>query len=128
MEDRRIEAIASIAHAANKAYCEVLGDHSHAPWTTAPAFQKEGLIKGVERCLDALERGEVVAGEDMHRAWMDHKLDEGWRYGPDKSTEEKTHPCIVEYADLPIEQQVKDSLFIAIIEALWGKDFDGGST
>jgi hypothetical protein len=30
----------------------------------------------------------------------------------------KTHPCLVPFADLPEDQQRKDALFIAIVQAL----------
>jgi hypothetical protein len=45
-------------------------------------------------------------------------MNEGWVYGETKDPVAKTHPCLVAYNDLPIEQQVKDHLFRAVVKAL----------
>ncbi|MFD0468599.1 RyR domain-containing protein [Nonomuraea thailandensis] len=54
----------------------------------------------------------------MHEAWCEHKRAEGWTYGPDKDPDAKTHPCLVPYDQLPVEQRVKDAVFHAIVGAL----------
>ena len=43
---------------------------------------------------------------------------DGWVYGAEKNAELKTHPCLVPYGDLPVEQRVKDELFTAIVKAV----------
>jgi hypothetical protein len=35
-----------------------------------------------------------------------------------KDPDAKTHPCILPYHELPLEQRLKDSLFMAIVHAL----------
>lgn len=52
-------------------------------------------------------------------AWVDDKIAHGWRYGAEKDTERKTHPCLVPLGQLPRYQQDKNRLFIAIVRALW---------
>jgi len=44
--------------------------------------------------------------------WVDDKLKEGWIYGLVKDPEGKTHPCLVEYNELPEPQKKKDEVVI----------------
>ena len=39
--------------------------------------------------------------EMMHQNWMKTHLDTGWTYGELKDEGLKTHPCLVEYDQLP---------------------------
>ena len=103
--------IARICHEVNRAICESQGDTSQVPWDEAPEWQKESAMAGVLGIIG----GEITKPEDSHRSWTEHKLNEGWVYGPVKDAEAKTHPCLVEYAALPPEQRVKDSLFFAVV-------------
>jgi hypothetical protein len=49
---------------------------------------------------------------------MKDKLEAGWVWGPVKSSENKTHPCLVPFEELPEFQKKKDKLFCAIVDAL----------
>jgi hypothetical protein len=53
-----------------------------------------------------------------HENWTKFKLGEGWVHGLVKDEENKTHPCLVPYSQLPPEQKVKDYVFRAIVHAL----------
>lgn len=105
--------IASVCHEANRAYCLTLGDTSQEPWTSAPAWQRESAIKGVQAHL----AGDLTPRES-HESWLAEKAATGWKYGPVKNAETKEHPCFVPYHDLPLAQQKKDALFSAIVAAL----------
>lgn len=109
-----LRSIAKVCHEANRAYCESIGDTSQAPWEQAPDWQKQSAIKGVAFHLSNPD----TTPTDSHNNWMRQKLDDGWEYGPVKDAEKKQHPCLVAYNELPIEQRLKDSLFIAIVRAL----------
>lgn len=56
--------------------------------------------------------------KQQHEAWMQDKLDQGWRYGVRVSMKERTHPWIQPYeslpevARMPHTQAVKDLLKI----------------
>jgi hypothetical protein len=52
---------------------------------------------------------------DSHDCWMSHKLRAGWRYGPVKDVEAKTHPCLLPYNELSPAQRVKDDVFSAVV-------------
>ena len=104
--------IAKLCHKVNKEYCEALGDLTQVPWKDAPDWQKQSAIKGVEYHLV----NENTAPSDSHDSWMAEKIANGWKFGPDKSEEKKEHPCMVEYDELPKEQQAKDYIFKAIVD------------
>lgn len=107
-------SIARVAHEVNKAYCEALGDKTQVNWEEAPEWQKESAIKGAELHLTNPNLGVDAS----HRAWMEHKLAEGWTYGPVKDADKREHPCLVPFVDLPKEQQMKDWLFRGVVHAI----------
>lgn len=105
--------LARICHEANKAWCELNGDYSQVPWCEARQDLKDSAISGV-----AFVRANPDAGDDaQHNSWMEHKLSDGWVYGPEKDFEAKTHPCLVPFDELPHAQQFKDKLFRTIVLA-----------
>ena len=110
-----IEKIAELCHEVNRAYCESIGDNSQLPWSEAPEWQKNSAINGVK-----FHMGNEASPEDTHISWMKQKQEEGWVYGPVKDAEAKTHPCMVPYNELPVEQRSKDYLFKAIVDFFKG--------
>jgi len=109
-----VAMIASVAHEVNRAYCQAMGDDSQGPWLDAPTWQRKSAKDGVE-----FHRQNPNAGpEASHENWLEMKEEEGWVYGEEKDPEEKTHPCMVPFEDLPVEQQAKDHMFRAIVHAL----------
>lgn len=110
----KLSHIARVCHEANRAYCRTLGDQSQPPWDDAPQWQRDSALNGV---LFHLENPDAKPS-DSHESWMRQKVEDGWTYGPVKDPEAKQHPCMVPYEELPVEQQRKDALFIAVIHAL----------
>jgi hypothetical protein len=109
-----IEQIARVCHEVNRAYCAAIGDLSQAAWEDAPEWQRRSAINGVQFHLENPDS----KPEDSHVNWSREKIADGWVYGPVKDAEKKTHPCLVAYDQLPLEQRVKDSLFISVVRAL----------
>jgi hypothetical protein len=110
----KIEQIAEIAHEANRAYCKVLGDFSQKSWDDAPKWQKNSIIEGVK----VIFKDPDTSPEKQHNEWMEYKIADGWKYGVSKNSDTKTHPCIVPYDELPIEQKIKDYLRTSIVTCL----------
>ena len=104
-----IEFMAEIAHEANRAYCEAIGDHSQVAWAEAPDWQKESARKGVIGVLHG--NGPVQS----HESWLKEKEAAGWVYGPVKNPAKKTHPCMLPHDQLPTEQRIKDVLFVNVV-------------
>lgn len=109
----KMELIARVAHEVNRAYCQALGDFSQPKWEDAPEWQRASARMGV----DMHTMGDF-GPEASHIGWMKQKTDDGWKYGPVKNPENKEHPCMVPFADLPVEQQAKDYIFRAVVHAL----------
>lgn len=60
----------------------------------------------------------TLSPKESHEKWLEQKRADGWKYGPEKNVELKTHPCFLPYDDLPQAQKAKDYIFGAIVEAL----------
>ncbi len=108
------EDVARIAHEVNRAYCEALGDTSQLPWNECPEWQKESVIAGVEFHAKNPDAGP----EASHESWMAREIADGWIFGEEKDAELKIHPCIVPFAELPVEQQTKDVIFRAVVHSI----------
>lgn len=103
--------IAEVVHEVNRAYCRSLGDGSQVPWSEAPAEIQKSAIDGVGFVLANPE----VTPEETHQHWLDFKKTNGWVYGEKKDMEKKTHPCCVQYHELPEDQKVKDTIFRSVV-------------
>jgi len=106
--------IAQVCHEANRAYCRAIGDDSQVPWEEAPGWQRDSAVSGVEFALDHPE----ATPSDSHEAWLAEKRADGWAWGNVKDPDTKRHPCFLPYDQLPIEQRLKDALFLAVVGAL----------
>lgn len=107
----KINDIAKICHSVNKAYCEAIGDMSQPSWEDAPEWQQLSAMNGV---VFHLENNATPA--QSHKNWVVDKLEDGWVYGEVKDPIAKTHPCLVLYTELPLEQRIKDYLFKAVVD------------
>lgn len=106
--------IAMVCHEANRALCEGNNDFSQKTWQEAEEWQRTSAINGVEFKL----KNPDATPEDQHKAWCADKYAAGWNHGDIKDAEKKTHPCLVPYNMLPIEQQAKDHVFTSIVSCL----------
>jgi hypothetical protein len=104
--------IARACHEANRAVQRSLSEEINPPWDEAPEWMKESITKGVE----GIQAGNTP--EESHAAWMVDRTERGWVWGKFKSELAKTHPDLVPYEELPPEQQLKDTLFHAIVTIL----------
>lgn len=110
----KIALIASIAHGMNLAYSASLGDQSHLPWEETSEELKKSIEYGVKLHLENPD----TTPELSHESWLAQKEKDGWTYGEVKDLEKKTHPCILPYDQLPVEQKTKDYLFKAVVTLL----------
>jgi len=108
-----INKVAEVCHEANRAYCATIGDMSQPAWVDAPDWQRESAIKGVR----FHNENPNASPSASHEEWAKLKWEDGWKYGPVKDAEKKTHPCLLPYGQLPVEQRQKDYLFRAIVHA-----------
>lgn len=114
------EKIAKVCHEANRAYCETLGDSTQCQWERAPQWQRESAVNGVQFLIAAIIDGEKRSPGENHENWLEQKQAAGWKYGPVKDAAKKEHPCFLPYEQLPVEQRIKDYIFSAIVDAMFG--------
>ncbi len=114
----KTEEIAKACHEMNRLYCSFLGDHSQPTWDQAADWIRESAIEGVKNILDR----DVTTPAASHEVWMVHKLRQGWRYGPEKDVDEKTHPGLLPHSQLPVSQRMKDAIFFAVTRGLETED------
>lgn len=115
-EDPLVVQAARIAHEVNRTLCEIIGEPTVPTWDEAPAWHQSSTLAGV---LGVLANPDITP-EQSHENWVAHKRSEGWVYGERKDTEKKTHPCMVDYDQLPIEQKAKDLMFVNTVRAALG--------
>lgn len=114
MDQLTIMYMAKACHEANRVWCQANNDDSQEHWDEAEQWQRDSAIKGVEFRVQNPDAGH----DAQHNSWMKEKTDAGWIYGEAKNADQKTHPCIVPFDQLPEFQRKKDSLFCAIVDAL----------
>lgn len=108
------DQIARIVHEANSALQVIQNDCSPSkPWDCEDQDIKANVILGVRNARHGM------TPEQHHESWVADKKAHGWRYGADKDSEQKTHPCLVPFNQLPRYQQDKNRLFISIVNALY---------
>lgn len=111
-----VEHIAEACHEANRVLQKTWGDPMVSPhWEDAPEWQRASAMEGVANAL----KGRTPA--ELHQDWCHHKRKDGWTFGQTKDADAKTHPCLVDYDDLPDTERVKDELFLAIVLTLAGR-------
>lgn len=108
------EEIARVCHEANRALCVAFGDPPQKKWEQAEPWQRESAVAGVKSLLAEPD----CTPARLHDRWCNDKLNVGWRHGPVGDGDKKEHPCPVAYDQLPPQQQAKDHVFKAIVEAL----------
>ena len=110
---------AQVAHEANRAWCEVNGDFSQPTWADAPSWQKESAINGMRFHMENPDADDSAS----HNSWAKEKIHNGWEWGEvkDPNSNPPTHPCLVPFNELPLEQQIKDGLFRSIAHQILRK-------
>jgi len=46
--------------------------------------------------------------KNVHDVWSETRIQQGWKYGEQRSDELKTHPCLVPYEELPDSEKEYD--------------------
>lgn len=94
-----------------------------APVVPEPWTEREEPFKVQFRTVIAkmCSTSEKYHPEDLHDDWVLAYEQMGWKYGPVRDIEAKTHPDMVPFGDLEQREQDKDAVFIALCEIarLW---------
>lgn len=105
--------IARVAHQANRAIKEFYGEDNLPSWDESSKESKSRGVLGVEKVI----ANRNITNAEIHQAWVDTMLADGWRHGPVIDTIKKFHPNLVAYEDLSDNQKLKDVVYLAIVKA-----------
>ena len=70
---------------------------------TPPPIDTKGieLPKELETLVEQMSK-------NVHDVWSETRIQQGWKYGEQRSDELKTHPCLVPYEELPDSEKEYD--------------------
>lgn len=71
---------------------------------------KANMVSTVERICTNPD----TTPEREHESWVRAYETMGWRYGPVRDPGAKIHPDMVPFAELPVKEQEKDAVFLAL--------------
>lgn len=74
----------------------------------SPGWRPRPIDTGGVRMPPVLACLTELLAENAHDTWGQQRLLDGWRYGPERDDEAKTHPLLVAYRDLPDDEKVYD--------------------
>lgn len=122
MKTINVETVAQMCHVANVVYSNACTGlmMQQKSWDELGIGEKKGRIEAIRK----ISSGEIMAPRQNHDAWMKARRAEGWVYGVTKDEDNKTHPCLVDYDELPEEQRVKDDIFFSIIFGLLEREVE----
>ena len=60
------------------------------------------------RLPDELEPLVELMAKNVHEVWAAGRMAEGWTWGPERDDEQKHHPCLVPYEELPESERDYD--------------------
>ena len=46
--------------------------------------------------------------ENVHEVWAQSRIEQGWKYGEERSDSQKTHPCLIPYSMLSETEKAYD--------------------
>jgi hypothetical protein len=108
--------IAKVIHSANRAYVDAIGGRAvNLTWEEIREEERQGLIKAVASMIVNPQLPET-----SHEQWCLAREKEGWTKDVRYDYNRKTHPNLIPYDQLPLEEQFKDHMFMGIASIFCG--------
>lgn len=98
------EQIAEAIHVMNGLLQKWAGEEPQPGWEDAPPAMRHRVLMLVRGYRNG------ITPRTAHERWCGALLADGWRYGPVKDAQAKTHPNLVEWRYLPLLQRRKDQM------------------
>lgn len=83
------------------------------PWPQRDEAFRTQFIEYVDGLCKA---DEFPTPEEAHDSWWRAYEEMGWKYGPVRDVEAKTHPDMVPFGELEQREQDKDAVFLALVQ------------
>lgn len=88
--------------------------------TVVPERWEEREQAFKDQFLDVVEMmcglNRKTSPEELHDNWVKAYEEMGWKYGPVRDPDAKTHPDMVPFDELEQREQDKDAVFVALCE------------
>jgi len=110
------DEIAVIVYEATRIFGGSFGDVVWPRVEEAPEWRLKGVKFGVERFVNNPD----ITSKEVHSNWMWGMLLAGWYWGKEFDVVKMTHPDLVDYDRLPIQQKVRYRLTEVIAKTLLG--------
>lgn len=110
----KLKHLAKIYHENIRMLQEINSEKVSPPWEDTPDWMIEGTFDSINFHL----ANPAASASASHENWMGEKIRTGWRFGPVKDPDKKTHPLLIPFSELPAEQQMKDILGKALIDTM----------
>jgi hypothetical protein len=81
-------------------------------WEARDQAFRQQFIDLIEKYLDM---DPLPSPEEAHNSWMEEYFNMGWKYGPKRDPEAKTHPDLRPFSDLPKDERDKDAVFLVMV-------------
>jgi len=113
-QSQNILAFAQIVNRLVQGYRVATNQEPPADWAALADEDKKHIM---DRVMFYLTEADVTVSS-LHDAWAFSLFNEGWSFGEKHDVENKTHPMLVAYSDLPLIRRVEDTLFMQTIQTL----------
>lgn len=107
--------LARVSHEIVRGYREAIGDGTCPPWVQTT---KDERMAAAQQVVTVLKFPALTAAE-LHSGFVDTMRDRGWTFGEVMDEEKKTHPLLVDYDQLPLQNRIEDALFCNTIRAIY---------
>jgi hypothetical protein len=102
--------IAKVCYAVNRTFCRA----SESSWDDIdPATQSEYIT-----AINSYLSNPNLTPETVHDTWVEFMVDSGWSPGAFIDPDDKTHPNLVSYTDLPFTERLKDEIFMTVVRTM----------
>jgi hypothetical protein len=115
-----VEFASPLVHEAISAWGVANGQPAYPEWEHAEAWMKDATRASVTFVLDNPD----APVSSHHDQWVEKKIADGWTFGETKDPENKRHPLLIDFADLPEVEQRKDELLRSLVLQLWRQEND----
>jgi len=110
--DAEVLLAAKAAHCAVQAINEAFGLYKLPQWMLCNDWYKASFTRNVEAYLY-----HAYPVRKVHAHWVRRMESQGWVVGETRCREQKTHPMLVSFNDLPIEEKLKLKQMRAVVMA-----------
>lgn len=106
--------IALVVHHVLCAYDDATTGYS-VPWDALSLPERKAVVNVVRN----VKRADPWATPaELHDAWVERRIAQGWRWGPTLSHENKAHPYMVPWEQLGERERVREHLMVGTVHCL----------